>query len=138
MAEADLDALRLERTRLFRELSGIGDLRRGSVAENYRRCGKANCSCARPEHRGHGPQYLLMTKVEGKSRAKNLKAGAELLKVREEVANHLQFRDLVQKIVEISERICDERPATQPEEASRLDALKKTSKRSSKRRLRAK
>ena len=68
-----LDALQQERTRLFEELAQIGDLRRGSIAENYRRCGKPTCCCAREEHRGHGPQYLLMTKVEGRSHAKNLR-----------------------------------------------------------------
>ena len=73
---ADLEALREERARLFRKLADLGDFRRGSIAENYRRCGKPNCRCARPEHHGHGPQYLLMTKVEGKSQAKNLKPGA--------------------------------------------------------------
>ena len=132
----DLEALREERARLFRKLAEVGDFRRGSIAENYRRCGKPNCRCARSEHHGHGPQYLLMTKVEGKSQAKNLKPGAELVKIEEEVANHLQFRELVQKIVELSERICERRPIAEPDESPDLAALKKTSRKSSRKKLR--
>ena len=130
----DLEALREERAHLFRKLAEVGDFRRGSIAENYRRCGKRNCRCVRREHHGHGPQYLLMTKVEGKSQAKNLKPGAELVKIKEEVANHLRFRELVQKIVELSEQICDKRPVAKPDGNPDLAALKKTSRKSSRKR----
>lgn len=124
----DIDTLQRDRAGLFRELSEIGDMRRGSIAENYRRCGKPNCCCARSGHRGHGPQYLLMTKVEGKSQARNLKSGAELAKVEAEVGNHRRFRELVQEIVEISEQICEKRPAAEPDD---MAVPKKTSRRSS-------
>ena len=108
----DLERLEAERARLYRELSEMGDLRRGSIAVNYRRCGKPNCACRLPQHPGHGPQYLLMTKVGGRSRAKNLRAGPELQKVQREVANQQRFRRLVQQIVEINERICEGRPVS--------------------------
>ena len=134
----DVNTLLQERSRALEELGRIGDFRRGSIAENYRRCGKVNCCCAQDEHRGHGPQYLLMTKVEGRSHAKNLRPGAELAKARAEVATHLRFRELVQKIVQISEQICDQRPVVAPEEDSDRAALKKTSRRSFKKRLRMK
>lgn len=132
---ADVSTLLQERSRLFEEVAQIGDFRRGSIAENYRRCGKVNCCCAQDEHRGHGPQYLLMTKVEGRSHAKNLRPGAELAKVRAEVATHLKFRELVQRIVQISEQICDQRPVISPEGDSDRATLKKTSRRSFKKRL---
>jgi len=106
----NLEELEAERRRLYEELAHVGDFRRGTIAENYRQCGKPNCCCAQVEHPGHGPQYLLMTKVEGRSRAQNLRAGAELEKVRREVENQRRFRDLVQKIVAVNERICAARP----------------------------
>jgi hypothetical protein len=134
----DVSTLLQERSSLLEELARIGDFRRGSIAENYRRCGKANCCCAQDEHGGHGPQYLLMTKVEGRSQARNLRPGAELAKVRAEVATHLRFRDLVQKIVQVSEQICDQRPVVAPEVDSDRAELKKTSRRSSKGKLRRK
>ena len=126
----DVEQLQAERARLYADLAQVGDLRRGSIAANYRRCGKPNCVCCRPEHPGHGPQYLLMTKVEGHSRARNLRPGPELQKIQREVGNHQRFRHLVQQIVAISERICDARPleaSSHPETETRKKKLRKSS-----------
>lgn len=101
------ERLEAEREQLYLELSKTGDFRRGSISTNYRRCGKYNCTCAKPEHPGHGPQYLLTTKIKGKSQAKNLQPGPVLEKVQDELANHQKFRELVKEIVEINEKICD-------------------------------
>jgi len=106
----DLDQLEAERARLYQELAQLGDLRRGSIAVNYRRCGKPTCACCRPEHPGHGPQYLLMTKVGGRSHAQSLRPGPGLEKVEREVANHQRFRVVVQQLIAINEQICDARP----------------------------
>ena len=54
MAEPSLPELEAERDRLYAQLSAVGDFRRGSVSENYRKCGKPNCGCAQPDHPGHG------------------------------------------------------------------------------------
>lgn len=115
-------------------MSQVGDLRRGSIAENYRRCGKGNCACREPKHPGHGPQYLLMTKVGGRSQARNLRPGPELQKIQQEVTNHQRFRELVQKVVEVNERICELRPVQQQEpDDSRGELKKKLRRRSSRR-----
>ena len=58
MSEPSLPELMAERDRLFAQLGMVGDFRRGSVSENWRRCGKPNCACAAPEHPGHGPRFL--------------------------------------------------------------------------------
>src|SRR5258708_5704500 len=58
MTEPSLPELEAERDRLYEQLAGVGDFRRGSVSENYRKCGKPNCACAAPDHRGHGPRLL--------------------------------------------------------------------------------
>ena len=129
----DLEELEAERRRLYEELAQVSDFRRGTIAENYRTCGKPNCCCAEAEHPGHGPQYLLMTKVEGRSRAQNLRAGAELEKTRREVENQRRFRDLVQKIVAVNERICAARPleysAVESERVRRKKKLPRSSRR---------
>ncbi len=103
----DLKRYEIKRKRLYQDLSQVGDFRRGSISTNYRRCGKPNCACAEPDHPGHGPQYLLTKKVDGKSRAKNLRQGPELQKVEEELANHQKFRDIIKDIIDINENICD-------------------------------
>ena len=130
----NLEELEVERRRLCGELSEVGDLRRGSIAEIYRRCGKANCVCCEGEHRGHGPRYLLMTKVEGRSRAQDVSPGPELAKVRREVANHQRWRQLVQEMVEVNEQICSARPIDGDEGEAERAGLKNKSSRAFRRR----
>lgn len=103
--------VQLERRReeLFAVLAGLGDFRRGSVTETYRRCGKANCVCAGEEHPGHGPRYLWTKSVRGKTRSRQV-SSAELDKVRAELARYQQFTAVTGQIVEINEAICEARP----------------------------
>ncbi|MDA8336127.1 MAG: hypothetical protein M0Z41_14285 [Peptococcaceae bacterium] len=108
---SDLRELEGRRLQLCQKLSNLGAFRRGSIVASYRRCGKANCACADPEHPGHGPQYLLTTKVGGKTQTKVLRPGPELDKVKEEVANHQKFQELIRELVDVNEHICNIRPA---------------------------
>ena len=116
MTEPTLSELEAERDRLYAQLAAVGDFRRGSVSENWRRCGKPNCACAQPGHPGHGPR-MLWTRSEsrGKTVGRQLAAG-EVDKVRGEIARHAEFTEISRKIVEVNERICEARPAagTQP------------------------
>src|SRR6516225_11669499 len=111
MTEPSLPELEAERDRLYAQLSMVGDFRRGSVSENYRRCGKPNCACARPGHPGHGPRYLWTRTVAGRgTRGRQLAAG-EVEKVRAELARYREFAAISEQIVEVSEAICEARPA---------------------------
>ena len=106
-----LAELEARRARLFERLAAVGDFRRGSISENYRRCGKANCACAQPGHRGHGPRYLWTRTVAGRgTRGRQLAAG-EVAKVRAELARYREFAAIGEQIVEVSEAICEARPA---------------------------
>jgi len=111
MSEPSLPELEAERDRLYAQLSAVGDFRRGSVTENWRRCGKPNCACAAPGHPGHGPR-LLWTRSEGRRKrvGRQLAAG-EVDKVRREIARHAEFTATVEQIVEVNEEICEARPA---------------------------
>ena len=118
MADPSLRELEAERERLFAQLAAIGDFRRGSVTENYRRCGKPACACAQPGHRGHGPRFLWTRTVPGrKTRGRQLATG-EVAKVRRELARYAEFAAVSEQIVEVSEAICEARPvaaaASQP------------------------
>ena len=110
MTEPSLPELMAERDRLFAQLSMVGDFRRGSVSENWRRCGKPNCACAAPGHPGHGPRFLW-TRSAGRRKtvARQLAAG-EVEKVRREVARHAEFAATVEQIIEVNEKICEARP----------------------------
>ncbi|MHA7303179.1 DUF6788 family protein, partial [Pseudarthrobacter sp. MDT1-22] len=82
MVNRSLEELEAERAGLYGQLAATGDFRRGSVSENYRRCGKPNCACALPVHPGHGPRQLwTRTGPGGKRRGRQL-AAIEVEKVR--------------------------------------------------------
>ena len=109
---ADIAGLERERAGLYEELSQVGDFRRGSLNEVWRRCGKASCACAQPGHRGHGPQYNLTRSVGGKTVARHLRPGPELEKIRREVTEYERFRALAGQVSEVNEAICEARPVT--------------------------
>ncbi len=109
-AGRDLPWLERRRAELFGLISQVGDFRRGALNVVWRKCGKQNCACARPGHRGHGPQYNLTRRVGGKTVNVHLKPGPELEKVQREVAEHRRFQDLVEEVTAVSEAICAARP----------------------------
>ncbi len=109
MSAPSLDELEALRAELCTALAGVGDFRRGSVTENYRRCGKPNCACARRDHPGHGPRYLWTRTVGGRSRGRQL-AAEEVGKVRRELDRYGEFVSLTDRLVEVNERICEARP----------------------------
>jgi hypothetical protein len=108
----DLAWLERRRAELFGLISQVGDFRRGALNAVWRRCGKPNCACARPGHRGHGPQYNLTRRIGGKTVNVHLKPGPELDKAGREVAEHQRFASLVEEVSQVSEAICAARPVT--------------------------
>jgi hypothetical protein len=107
----DLVWLERRRAELFGLISQVGDFRRGALNAVWRKCGKPNCACAQPGHRGHGPQWNLTRRIGGKTVNVHLKPGPELEKARAEVAGHQRFAALVEEVSQVSEAICAARPA---------------------------
>jgi hypothetical protein len=108
----------------YTKLSKLGNFRRGTISIHYRKCGKENCICTKPDHPGHGPQYLWTTTIKGKSYAKNLKLGPELQKYKEETDNYRLFMDIYKEIILVNEKICDLRPTADVSEKE-MEILKK-------------
>ena len=111
VTEPSLAELEAERDRLYELLAAVGDFRRGSVSENYRKCGKPNCACARPGHPGHGPRFLWTRTARGRGTVGRQLAAGEVEKVRREIARHAEFTAAVGQIIEVNEAICEARPA---------------------------
>ena len=109
--EPDLAGLEAERARLYAELSGVGDFRRGTLSAVFRKCGKPNCRCARPGDRGHGPQYNLTRWQGGKTVTTHPRPGPELDKAGREAAEWERFKSLTGQLEQVNEAICDARPA---------------------------
>jgi len=125
-----LAALEAQRDGILREIARLGDMRKGSITEAFRACGKPNCACHRRDHPGHGPYYAFTTKVAGRTRTVQLRAGSKLDKFQREVDVYKEFRALSDKLIAVNEAICAARP--EPGESSARSEGKKTSSRSSK------
>jgi len=118
-----LAGLEARREDILRQISRLGDMRKGSITEAFRPCGKPTCCCAGRDHPGHGPYYAFTTKEGGKTKTVQMRAGSKLEKYQ---------RALSEEMIAISQAICEARP--QPGEESERAALKKTSPRSTKKR----
>ena len=106
-----LAELEARRARLFERLAAVGDFRRGSISENWRRCGKPACRrCAEPGSRGHGPRWLWTRTVAGRGTIGRQLKPEEVDKVRGELAAYQEFAALTEQIAEVSEAICEARP----------------------------
>jgi len=88
----------------------LGDLRSGSITAIKGRCGKPSCHCHRPNQPGHGPNFRLTRKINGKTVSESFSSAAELRKAQREVAAFHRFRRLSQELLEVNEKICRARP----------------------------
>ena len=111
MTDPSTAELEAERDRLYAQLSAVGDFRRGSVSENYRKCGKPNCACVQQGHPGHGPRFLWTRTARGRGTVGRQLAAGEVEKVRREVGRHAEFAAICEQIAEVNEKICEARPA---------------------------
>jgi hypothetical protein len=136
MAES-LGELEARRTRVLEEMRALGDMRRGSIVQRYRRCGKHPCCCEGAEHPGHGPYHSLTYKTGGKTLTRHLAPGSVLDKARREIAAFRKFERLVAELVAVNQIICEVRPADDAESVERR-GLKKKSLKSSKKKSREK
>jgi hypothetical protein len=134
----DLAWLERRRAELFHLISQAGDFRRGALNAVLRKCGKPNCACAQPGHRGHGPQWNLTRRIAGRTVNVHLKPGPELEKAEREVAEHQRFAALVEEVSQVSEAICAARPvarqAAPPPAEGEKGGSRRTSRRSPPRR----
>src|SRR5271154_2366037 len=109
MSDSELQ-LEKQRSELLKRIGAVGDFRRGSITATYGKCGKPTCHCAKPGSRGHGPNYRLTRKVQGKTVTETFASPAALRKAQREVAEFHRFQDLCEQVVVVSERLCSLRP----------------------------
>ena len=108
-----LDELEQQRSCIFEEIFRLPDFRSGSITATRGTCGKATCHCHQPHHPGHGPNYRLTRKQNGKTITETFATPAEQLKAQREVEAYHRFRRLAQQLLEVNEKICRARPVAQ-------------------------
>ena len=104
---ADLEQLR---SSILTQILHVGDFRSGSITAVQGRCGKPNCHCHQPNHPGHGPNFRLTRKLDGKTVSESFSSAVELRKAQREVETFHRFRQLSQELLEVNESICRARP----------------------------
>lgn len=117
-----LNTLEQQRAEILTRILQLGDFRSGSITAIKGRCGKPNCHCHQPGHPGHGPNFRLTRKVNGRTISESFSSAPELRKAQREVETFHRFRQLSQDLLEINERICRARPVEEvmtPEEKKR-------------------
>ena len=108
-----LSALELQRSSILMQILELGDLRSGSITAINGRCGKPSCHCHQPNHPGHGPNFRLTRKINGKTISESFSSAAELRKAQREVEAFHRFRQLSQELLEVNEKICRARPVAE-------------------------
>jgi hypothetical protein len=114
--------LEQQRSAILARILELGDFRSGSITTTGGPCGKPNCRCHRPGQPGHGPNYRLTRKVNGKTVTETFSSPAALRKAEQEVAAFHRFRELSSELLEVNEKICQTRPVEEsltPQEKKR-------------------
>lgn len=83
------------------ELAALGELRPGSLSEQYNVCGRPNCRCKGSPPQRHGPYYQLSYTRNGKSSSRFVKQ-PELAAVRRQVENYARLRTLVDRWIDLA------------------------------------
>ena len=91
--------------RIKSELGRIGDLRPGSLSEQYNVCGNPNCRCKTDPSQRHGPYYQLSFTRKGRSGTKFVKK-PHLPTVKKQLQNYARLRSLVDRWIELSSELC--------------------------------
>jgi len=107
---------------LFSQITTLGDLRRGSITTTSGKCGKPNCHCAKLDDPGHGPNFRLTRRVDGRTVTETFASPAALHRAQKEVAEFHHFQRLCGELIETREKICALRPVEDtptPEEKKR-------------------
>ena len=109
------------------ELQKIGDMRPGSLNEQYTVCGTKGCSCADPDKpKKHGPYYQLSYVHKGKSTTQFIQKELEL-KIRQQLAEFKKFKSLTNEWIDLA--LNGAKEALQ-EEKEQLKLLRKSGKKS--------
>jgi len=106
-----LESLDQQRASIAHQIATLGDLRSGSVTSTSGRCGKPNCHCHQPKGLGHGPNFRLTYKINGKTVTQSLSNQAARRKAEREIAEFRKWQALHKEFVEVNARICQMRPA---------------------------
>lgn len=104
--EKRIQTLQREIERIKKELAGLGELRPGSLSEQYNVCGKAGCRCKAEPPQKHGPYYQISYTRKGRSSSKFVKR-EHATAVKRQIKNYEKMRKLIDEWIEAAEELSD-------------------------------
>lgn len=88
-----------------KRLVALGEMRPGSLSEQYNVCGNPSCRCKDPKNpKKHGPYYQLSYTHKGKSTTEFVKKD-DVVGVRRQIKNYRQFKKLIEEWVDLSVKV---------------------------------
>ena len=102
---ARIASLEAQIEKIKKDLCAIGDLRPGSLSEQYNGCGTPTCQCKQDPPLKHGPYNQLSLTRKGRSRTKFVKKH-HVSMVRKQLKNYAQLRKLVDRWIDLSTELC--------------------------------
>ena len=98
--ETRIQTLERRIAKITTQLAQLGDLRIGSLSEQYNVCGRAGCRCKASPPIKHGPYHQLSFTRKGKSSTRFVRRG-ELRTVKEQMRNYEKLRKLVDQWIKL-------------------------------------
>jgi len=98
--ERRIQTLERRIAKITTQLAQLGDLRIGSLSEQYNVCGRAACRCKASPPLKHGPYHQLSFTRKGKSSTRFVRRG-ELTTVKQQMRNYEKLRKLVDQWINL-------------------------------------
>ncbi len=98
--ETRIQTLERRIAKITTQLAQLGDLRIGSLSEQYNVCGRAGCRCKASPPIKHGPYHQLSFTRKGKSSTRFVRRG-ELTTVKQQMRNYEKLRKLVDQWIKL-------------------------------------
>lgn len=87
--------------RIKDEIAQLGELRPGSLSQQFNVCGKPGCRCKADPPRKHGPYYQVSFTFRGKSGTQFVRR-EDVARVKRQLRNHQRLRALVEQWINLS------------------------------------
>jgi hypothetical protein len=104
--ETRIQTLERRIAKITTQLAQLGDLRIGSLSEQYNVCGRAGCRCKASPPIKHGPYHQLSFTRKGKSSTRFVRRG-ELTTVKQQMRNYKKLRKLVDQWINLGTELAN-------------------------------
>ena len=98
----NLNNIQKKINKIKKEISGIGELRPGSLSKQFNVCGKPKCKCKLPKNpQKHGPYYQISYTRKGKSTSTFVKPEA-VKDIKKQLQNYKKLMQLVNQWIDLA------------------------------------